>query len=48
MDAAFYVALSVVTLLGLVASIAGYESRDGFDGDHGADEISDAPTHSMH
>jgi hypothetical protein len=31
MDALVLIALSIVALLGLVASIAGVESRDGFD-----------------
>jgi hypothetical protein len=31
MDAIFTVALSVLAVLGLVTTIAGVESRDGFD-----------------
>lgn len=31
MDITPYVAASIVALLGLIAAIAGYDSRDGFD-----------------
>ena len=31
MDITIYLAASIITLLGLVAAIAGYESRDGFE-----------------
>jgi hypothetical protein len=34
MDAQLYLAISFITLFGLIASIAGRESRDGFEQSH--------------
>jgi hypothetical protein len=42
MDTLILIALPIVALLGLVASIAGVESRDGFDG---SDDVVEHWTH---
>jgi len=44
MDALLPIVLSVLALLGIVATMAGVESREGFDRD-GNDRHIDAPSH---